>query len=307
MLGIHRLRELAEANGVRLEVVPAERIADLQEEIRVFAEEHPCNGFQKWIVQKHYSFKIPTSSLSVLIVAVPHPAYADVIFQHNGREYAMYGLIAPPVEKVKKAIVKAVRAAGHQIHTHSRLPLKRLAVQAGLAEYGRNNITYVPGFGSHVSYIAFSTDVLCGVDPWREVCMAESCLHCSLCAENCPTGAIPEETFPIDSTKCLSFLNESPGEFPPWLPSSAHHTPFDCLRCQTVCPMNTSIPKLEEPVCFSEEDTKRILAGAPYQDAPKELRHKIALLSLDKWPDAIPRNLKTLFALMDAGHKPSLS
>ncbi|MEE9378294.1 MAG: hypothetical protein V3V33_09695 [Candidatus Lokiarchaeia archaeon] len=31
---------------------------------------------------------------------------------------------------------------------YARLPQKTLAVRSGLAEYGRNNITYIPGMGS---------------------------------------------------------------------------------------------------------------------------------------------------------------
>jgi hypothetical protein len=61
---------------------------------------------------------------------------------------------------------------------------RRLAVQSGLAEYGRNNITYVAGMGSNVRYAAFYTDIDGQDEVWRDVCNAEMCADCGAYIKN---------------------------------------------------------------------------------------------------------------------------
>jgi epoxyqueuosine reductase len=48
---------------------------------------------------------------------------------------------------VEHLVAEAVGKEGYQIATPI-LPLKLLAVRSGIAEYGRNNITYASGMGS---------------------------------------------------------------------------------------------------------------------------------------------------------------
>ena len=179
-----------------------------------------------------------------------------------------------------------------------------MAVQSGLAEYGKNNITYVSGMGSYLTYAALSTDIPCKKDNWRDIIISPMCKNCDICVKNCPTKAIKKDRFLIESRKCLSAINENTQDFPDWLPSSAHHTPFDCLKCQASCPMNKDKQEITD-VYFDEAETERILEGAPYKDVSKELKKNINLLGLDSWP-SIPRNLRTLFDLMDKGHTPTL-
>ena len=181
--------------------------------------------------------------------------------------------------------------------------MKRLAVQSGLAEYGKNNITYVDGMGSYLAYMAFSSDIACVNDVWREVVVSQTCDGCDICMERCPTGAISKDNFMINNEKCLSAMNEDKRDFPEWVPHIAHHTPYDCLKCQVNCPMNAN-PEIIK-VSFNQEETERLLGGAPYKDVSKELKKKINLLELDKWA-SIPRNLRILFGAMDGGHIPTV-
>jgi epoxyqueuosine reductase len=114
--------------------------------------------------------------------------------------------------------------------------------------------------------------------------------------ENCPTGAIRKDRFLIDNQKCLSFVNESPGEFPDWIPVIAHHTLYDCLICQRICPMNyQQVDNINECISFTEEETYMLLDGKPINTFSEELKTKIYILGIDEWYKAIPRNLKTLF------------
>lgn len=299
-----RIKALAEEKGDKLEIVSAGRIKTLQNELQKLNSETELNSYHKWVVNKLYSFKIPDKMRSVIIVAVPHPAYANVIFNRNGKEYKAFGTVPSLLDKTKKYIVETMKKAGYEINAENRLPLKRLAVQSGLAKYGRNNITYVDGMGSYLAYVAFSTDMPCGDDSWRDVIVSEECADCEACINNCPMGAISKNNFIIDPGRCLSYYNENKEDFPEWLPSTAHHTAYDCLKCQTCCPMNANCKETIN-VFFDEAETERLIGGKPYKDASKELKNKIKLLELDKWA-SIPRNLTTLFECMEEGHIPSL-
>jgi epoxyqueuosine reductase len=177
------------------------------------------------------------------------------------------------------------------------LPLKRLAARSGLAAYGRNNVCYVDGMGSHLSFAAYYSDVPCDDERWMELRPAARCARCKVCLNDCPTGAIRESRFLIDNQRCLSYLNESSGDFPGWLPASVHHCVYDCLRCQLRCPMNKEVAgNVTGPIEFDREETEMLLAGAPVGSLPPALQRKARHLGIDEWPpDAIARNLKTLF------------
>jgi epoxyqueuosine reductase len=68
-------------------VVPIRRIDDLRNELARFAEAEELNGFQRFIVEKLYRYDAPDIGFepqSVVIVAAPSPAYANVTFTHAG-------------------------------------------------------------------------------------------------------------------------------------------------------------------------------------------------------------------------------
>lgn len=302
---VNELKSLSEKKGDKLEVFSIDRLQSLQNDLEKLQSETELNGFQKWIINKLYNFKgVPQKMRSIIIVAIPRPAYANLTFNKNGNEYKVYGTVTASLGRVRTYVMDAVKKAGYEIDAEGRLPLKRLAVQSGLAEYGKNNLTYVSGMGSYFTLQAFSTTMVQEKDNWREAVVSSMCDDCIICASNCPTGAIKDDRFLLDNSRCLSAWNEGSGDFPEWMPHTAHHTAFDCLKCQVCCPMNKDNQEVID-VSFDEMETNRILAGAPYNNVSKELKKKINLLGLDMW-ESIPRNLRTLFDLMDKGYKPCL-
>jgi epoxyqueuosine reductase len=117
-------------------------------------------------------------------------------------------------------------------------PLKTLAVRSGLAEYGKNNITYVDGYGSfHVLWAFFSEAEL--PDQWtRPYRMMRMCEGCLLCVRGCRTKAIPESDFLVDAGRCITTYNEMKEPIPDWVDAKAHNALIGCLRCQYDCPTN---------------------------------------------------------------------
>jgi epoxyqueuosine reductase len=292
------LEKFAALRGDRLKVIPAEHLKELKEIIDQFKEEEELNNFQKWIVNDLYRFEHPKEEFkvnSIVLVAIHHPFCARVTFYLEGNPKTVLSLVKADFADTKEYLKGYMEEKGYSLEEVFNLPLKRLAVHSGLAEYGRNNITYIDGMGSNFSYAAYLTDMKCEEDFWGEVKNAAACSSCSACRKVCPTGAIRKETFLINNERCLTAMNEVPKEFPEWLDKSVHHTLYDCLRCQQVCPMNREEVNSEiEEISFTEEETRMLLEGRPIDSFSEEAKDKIYKLGINDWYDAIPRNLKIL-------------
>jgi len=298
---IDKLEKAVIEHNDRIKVIPIEHLKELKEIIENYKEQEELNDFQKWIVNKLYRFEGPKEDFtvnSILLIAIHHPFYAKVNFHKDGIKKTFLSLVRADFDKTEAYLTKLLEKNGYSIKKAENLPLKRLGVHSGLAKYGRNNITYVDGLGSNFSYAAYFSDIMCVEDTWGEVKNAEVCNKCKLCMESCPTGAILKDRFLIDNQKCLSSFNEVSGEFPDWLPVTAHHALYDCLICQRTCPMNyEQLDNVIEYISFSEEETKLLLDGKPIDTFSEELKTKVFMLGIDEWYEAIPRNLKTLFEL----------
>ena len=204
---INELKLLAEQNGYKLEFAPVHLLKSMQQQLTQFMNETYVHPKQKKNVagQLPYLQAIEQTAdkyTSVIIVAVPR---SD--FKHHKKAAA-------------DLLKDAVKKAGYIVKNQSTgLPFKRLAVQSGLAKYGRNNITYVDGMGSWCKYIALLTNIPCDGSAWREQpIMAAECENCELCINNCPTGAISKDRFLLLREKCIGGGG--------------------CSACQDICPMN---------------------------------------------------------------------
>jgi len=293
------LENLANKNGDKLKLIPVGRLNDLKNVIEEFKSKNELNNFQEWIVDNLYSYRIPDADFkinSIILIVISHAFYANVNFKFEGKNKRFFCLVRSDFDKTTEYLHEFSTENGYHILEAKALPLKRLGTHSGLAKYGRNNITYVDGMGSNFSYAAYFTDIICESDSWGEAKNAELCNSCDLCVRNCPTQAILKDRFLIDNKRCLSFFNESPGEFPEWIPTNAHHTLYDCLICQKVCPMNKDqINKTIEDIYFNKEETNQLLSGTPIDVLSSDMKEKIFRLGIDEWYTAIPRNLKTLF------------
>jgi len=173
-------------------------------------------------------------------------------------------------------------------------PHKLLAVRSGLARYGRNNITYIPGLGSFYWLTTVYADLPCDGGEWLEPSMMPACEGCTRCAASCPTGAIPDDRFLLRAELCVTYWNEKPGDepFPAWLAGSAHNCLMGCLRCQLVCPENQAVlGEAETGPSFAEDETKILLRGREPEDLPEVLRAKLEEWDLLEWASLLPRNL----------------
>jgi epoxyqueuosine reductase len=202
-------------------------------------------------------------------------------------------------ERCLETLRSVLAPAGYSV-AGARLPKKLLAVRSGLAQYGRNNLAYVKGLGSKVRLEVFCTDADLQAEEYKNKGsdLMSSCPPCRNCHHHCPTGCIPHAGTVIDATRCLTQLNESPGEWPEWLDAGVHHCLVGCLRCQDLCPANRYYPKKQALVAeFDRQETEIILENLPPEQLPDALRAKLAGLDLEEYSPVLGRNL---LALRDA-------
>lgn len=146
-----------------------------------------------------------------------------------------------------------------------KAPLKSLAVHMGLAVYGRNNITYVTGFGS--GHQLCGHIVRTGERPpkrppkveARETAL-ERCASCRACIKACPTGAIREDRFLISAQRCFTLLSESRRPIPGWAKPPKSICLIGCMECQRVCPENKGrLKTVPSGVEFTAEETEAVI------------------------------------------------
>lgn len=157
-------------HGYQGRIASIQHLPELQKEIK--------DRFNKGLFDEEFyrsrlaffDFGIPEAlpdAKSMIIVAVPRPQ-AQAIFTFKGERK---GLILPPTyvayQKTTNGVVEfltgILKENGYKA-ARTLLPLKILAVRSGLTEYGRNNITYIPGMGSFFQLVAVYSDMPCRED-----------------------------------------------------------------------------------------------------------------------------------------------
>ncbi len=293
--------------GFACAAVPVGRLEDLRKDFLELAEAGTIDSFQRWIAENIFNYGLPRTVFTprtIVVVAAPVPPWAEIVIEWKGRRTEARSLVwgyegkGNATANAARALEEMLSASGYGRAEAPRVPLKRLAVRSGLARYGRNNVTYVEGMGSYLELSASVTDMPCPEDWWPKPRLLDACEGCGACVRACPTGALREDAFVVDTSRCLSRWNEEAGDFPAWMPPSAHHTPYDCLRCTERCPANAKrMGEVAGPVVFSEAETEALLSGAAIESLDPGLREKVVWLGLDHWWPAIPRNIR---ALIDA-------
>ncbi len=290
--------------GYKGKIMHAKHIPDLRNDIKMRHEQNLIYPQLYEDYKAYFEFE-PSVDFdqinSMFIIAVPVPQY-EARFRRNKN---VLSLLIPPtylygldiITQLKDFMSELLNPEGYKV-AHAQLPQKTLAVRSGLAEYGRNNITYVSGLGSYHRLTTFYSDFPVDQDNWQELRMMDLCIECSACVRKCPTGAIPTDRFLLRAGRCLTYHNEQPGDvsFPKWIDSTWHNCLVGCLHCQRVCPANKKVKYWIEPGPeFSEEETEFILNDKKLEHLPEGLKKKITKFDLDNYLELFPRNLGVFF------------
>ena len=298
------LKQRMQQYGYHASIVKLGRINELRTE---FEELHSKGNVDESLYQwlnGFYKFTPPDTDYditSIIIIASSSPQ-ARVFFTWKGNSIP---IVMPPTYldfiSKPKVIEKHLQESFCTMHAHflmaGNLPYKILAARSGLGAYGRNNLVYVPDFGSFVLLSAFYSDLPVDEDDWGEIQLMEYCRKCSVCMRNCPTGAITKNRFTIEAEKCVTYYNELWGkdEFPDWIKPSAHNCIVGCMRCQNVCPRNREyIHHFMDIESFSEEETTFILEKKEMSNLPEPFIRKLEKANLKMHYNYLSRNLKVL-------------
>lgn len=245
------------------------------------------------IVYRSYSriFDCPmpkgyTESGSLIVAAVPRPQ-ETIGFSWKG---TIHRLLLPPsyiryweiTEEVESLLNQKLNPHGYSA-IFARVPQKIAAVRSGLAQYGRNNITYVPGCGSLHMLATFYSDMPCSHDVWQEPEIMPRCQTCSACAKSCPSNAISQDGFLIQQDRCITLYSGYSGglDFPEWLEPSWVECLIGCMKCQRICPENQDyIKRIEDNESFSEEETQLLRTGLSENDIPGSIQDKLERMGL---------------------------
>ncbi len=299
--------QLLEKNGFHGVIVPYSHVNESRVEIRellgrgLLDEEFYNENLPKYIDDgAPKAMKSPRSVFIISSPAYPH----RITFELDGRGHEFtvpptYGT-GPRTNKALRGVLKEAQADNPFKIVNAYPPLKLMAVRSGLAMYGRNNITYVPGFGSYHRLTAYYTDLEVQADAWGEKKALPKCSKCRSCITACPTAAIPEDRFLLRAERCIACMNERSKEhpFPSWVKPEWHNSIVGCMICQRACPYNRDQKsRIEDGVRFSETETKQLLRDRLSGNKAPALRSKLKQAGLD---DSIfPRNLKALLERAD--------
>jgi epoxyqueuosine reductase len=283
--------------------VSTEHLPELQNAFKkMLAEKTLDREFYDEIVARYdlkWDFDLPAGfheARSIIITAVPQPK-TSLQFDLRGKKYLA---IVPPTyihdtDQAALDIISPLLARhGYRIQS-ALLPSKLIAVRSGLARYGKNNISYIDGWGSYFRLRAFFSYIPCAQDEWQEPAGLELCSKCTACVKKCPTSAISKDRFLVDAGKCLTFFNEGEEEFPEWIDPKWHNCLIGCMICQDVCPANKEHTVWIMPGGdFSEEETALILDGAVLNSLPSRTVEKLERVYMLESYDLLQRNLGAL-------------
>jgi len=297
------IEDVLAAHGANGAIVPISRLEDLRQDL----DELQGGDFHtRWldrraaIADEFIPDDLGFQPRSVILAVLP---CKKVAVRFNDAGTPLECLVPPTYTDLDAPEAEVLRDLGEFLAPQGysaaiveyRLPAKLLAVHCGLAQYGRNNITFSDQFGSYMGVLMFFTDMPCDDGPWYPLRRLPICDKCHACVAACPTSAIDINRRIIDADRCLTALNEQPGEFPDWVTSGMHNALIGCLKCQDCCPVNVPFRALVTPgFCFDKAATNELLAHQEGDDFSAALVAQVTEAGLGDYIDVLPRNLSVL-------------
>jgi epoxyqueuosine reductase len=134
-------------------------------------------------------------------------------------------------------IADALGVAGYRalvLADQNNLIDRAAAHRAGLGWWGKSSNILVPEVGSMVVIGSVLTDA--PLETERQP-VEDGCGSCRECLDGCPTGAIIDFGV-VDARRCLAWLVQADGMFPPEYRIALGDRIYGCDDCQDVCPPN---------------------------------------------------------------------
>lgn len=139
-----------------------------------------------------------------------------------------------------EAISEVLRRSGFEarvVYDDNRLVDRAAAARAGLGWLGRNTMLLSRELGS---WTVLGSVVTTAALPVVTEIQPDGCGTCRRCQSACPTGAL-DESGVLDANRCLAWLLQAPGAFPPEYRDALGNRIYGCDDCQVVCPYNDPV------------------------------------------------------------------
>lgn len=243
-----RIKLLARNHGLNVTAVTsAEPFPDIADHLDQHIEAGHLAGMD-WFTKERGRFSSdvrnlqPTaqSILSVALTYWPGPTSKPEDGVARGRisRYAW----GKDYHRVIKRRLKRLHAAieedlGHQVESRllvdtARIVERAVAARAGLGWYGKHSCLIVPGHGSWV----LLGEMVLDLDLVPDAPLDRNCGRCTICLDQCPTGAIVAP-YTVHAPSCISYLTiELREAIPLELRPKMGDWVYGCDVCQEVCP-----------------------------------------------------------------------
>jgi epoxyqueuosine reductase len=179
--------DLKKLKNYQTRTVAISHLPELQEDVEKLKRQ---SLLDKHLIEEYLKFdfniakKLPGAQ-TLIVLSEPSPL-TKVAFNWQGKVYEFRippGYVWREADaRVKDALSQIVESVGFKT-MRAWVPEKTLAVRSGLAQYGRNNVTYVPGYGSFHRLYVFATDAAFPEDNWGERTMMKACENCTKCGK----------------------------------------------------------------------------------------------------------------------------
>ncbi|MFI3270608.1 MAG: 4Fe-4S dicluster domain-containing protein [Pseudomonadota bacterium] len=186
---------------------------------------------------RQWGDKVPNHWKSIIVFGVPMSwdgTYSAIGYSSSFDAYYRSRAAASMMERFIRELGYPARAQFPG--SNYEIMITPYTQLAGLTQYSRAGLAMAPEVGANFRPAAVVTDIEFEYDKPIDVKMAEFCLKCKICAENCPSGAITFEDRP--TTVVRGFKRWKLNEEKCYQMWASGTTPFGlgCRVCVGVCP-----------------------------------------------------------------------
>ncbi len=193
----------------------------------------PNRGWDNW------GDKIPDHWKSMIVFGHPmqwDTTQAAIGYSTSYDGYFRVKLAAGMTETFLKAIGYPARAQWPG--NHYEVMMTPYTLLSGMGEYSRAGLVMVPEVGANMRPAGVITNVDFEYDKPININMAKFCMKCKICAETCPTGAIPFDDEPTTVVRGFKrWLLDEEKCYRQWVAGTTF-SGDGCRVCIAVCPFS---------------------------------------------------------------------